>query len=368
MTVEQIHERLVAAGGLEPSEDSVRALSTEEQLAALRRDELRRIWSLMLDAGWLTYSPDGDPAVQRWHQERLEQWARESGEAGPGPELIRYRIVAQRTDPAHPGASVTTNYAYGRSVEEAVAKARRVLERPDGLYGDRGMYRVVQVTEESLSVEMRQQEEARRRYLTTILEAAVATVRGREVDDPDGELLSRLDDFFTRAVVFPDPHNGGVRPRPHQATFGWTSEPPGVEHASDPGRALAVFLLAYLDHYGLSLVQSPAECNGSHEPGCHRLEVFVRETVLPRTHPNTMERRRVLEALGEAGGLCTARTIEFSSGDVILCTREADHFEGEAPRREEPEGWHKCNARTWIDDQPYNHPHTPRPGRSGRVS
>lgn len=32
-----------------------------------------------------------------------------------------------------------------------------------------------------------------------------------------------------------------------------------------------------------------------------RLEAFVRETVLPRTHPNTTARRRVLEALGEAG-------------------------------------------------------------------
>ncbi len=258
MTVEQIHERMVAAGGLEAGEDSARPLSTEEQLAVLRRDELRRIWSLMLDAGWLTYSPDGDPAVHRWHQERLEHWARESGEAGPDPELIRYRIVAQRTDPAHPGASVTINYAYGRSVEDALGKARRVLERPHGLYGDRGMYRVVQVTEESLSVEMRQQEDARQRYLTTILEAALATVRGREVDAPDGELLSRLDDFFTRAVVFPDPHNGGVRPRPYQATFGWTSEPPGIQHASNPGRALTQFLLAYLDHHGLA-VTNPEE-------------------------------------------------------------------------------------------------------------
>ncbi|MFD9813289.1 hypothetical protein [Streptomyces sp. NPDC059080] len=257
-TAEQIHERMVAAGGLETGEDSVRPLSTEERLAALRRDELRRIWSLMLDAEWLTYSPDGDPAVHRWHQERLEHWARETGEAGPAPDLIRYRIVGQRTDPAHPGAAVTTNYAYGRSVEDAVAKARRVLERPNGLYGDRGMYRVVQVTEESLSVEMRQQEDARRRYLTTILEAAISTVRGREVDDPDGELLGSLDDFFTRAVVFPDPHNGGVRPRPHQATFGWTSEPPGIQHASNPGRALALFLLAYLDHHGLA-VTNPEE-------------------------------------------------------------------------------------------------------------
>ncbi|MFJ8602672.1 hypothetical protein ACIREM_28975 [Streptomyces shenzhenensis] len=49
--------------------------------------------------------------------------------------------------------------------------------------------------------------------------------------------------------------------------------------------------------------------------GLGRLEAFVRKTVLQHTHPNTKEQRRVLEALGEAGGLF--------SGDVILCTREA---------------------------------------------
>ncbi|MFJ8186638.1 hypothetical protein [Streptomyces sp. NPDC096105] len=57
-----------------------------------------------------------------------------------------------------------------------------------------------------------------------------------------------------------------------------------------------------------------------------RPEAFVRETVLPRTHPNTTAWRRVLEALGEAGGLCTARTVVMSSGDVILCTRKAGHY------------------------------------------
>ncbi|MDX2581646.1 hypothetical protein PV332_40145 [Streptomyces scabiei] len=122
--------------------------------------------------------------------------------------------MAQRADPEHPGASVVTNYACGRSVEEAVAKARKALEKPDGLYGDQGMYRVVEVVEESPSSELRQQEGARRRYLTTIWENATTTVRGREPDNPDAELLSRLDDFFTRAVVFPDPHtSGATRPR-----------------------------------------------------------------------------------------------------------------------------------------------------------
>ncbi len=253
LTADQVHERLVAAGGLEGHGDQTKPLSTEERLAAVRRNELGRIWNLMTGEGWETYSPEHDPDAHRWHQAQREGQERESGAAsGPDPELIRYRIVAQRTDPAHPGAALLTNYAYGRSVEEAVAKARKALEGPGGLYGDQGMYRVVEVVEESWDSELRQQEEARRRYLTIILEAAITTVRGREPDDPDADLLNRLDDFFTRAVVFPDPHNGGVHPRSHQATFGWTSEPPGIEHASDPGRALALFLLAYLDHHGLA--------------------------------------------------------------------------------------------------------------------
>ncbi len=253
LTAEQIQQRLTAEGGLESPENEPEPLSTEDRLTAVRRNELRRITALMTDEGWETYSPENDPETHRRHQEQREHWERETGEAGPARELIRYRIVAQRTDPTHTGAAVTTHYAYGRSVEDAVTTAREALEKPGGLYGDQGMYRVVEVVEESWESALRQQEDARRRYLTTILENATTTVRGREVDDPDGELLSLLDDFFTRAVVFPDPHTGGVRPRPHQATFGWTSERPYIRHASDPGRALAVFLLAYLDHHGLAV-------------------------------------------------------------------------------------------------------------------
>ncbi|MED7828352.1 hypothetical protein [Streptomyces chiangmaiensis] len=253
MTVGQIHELWVAAGGLESREDRTGPLSTEDRLAAVRRNELKRIWTLISEDGWATYSPESDPDVHRWHQAQQERQACASGETAELDPEIRYRIVAQRTDPEHPGAALLTNYAYGRSVEEAVSKVREALEKPGGVYGDQGLYRVVEVVEESPYSELRQQEEARRRYLTTILENATATVRGREPEDPDADLVSRLDDFFTRAVVFPDPHTPGVHPRPHQATFGWTSEQPYIEHASDPGRALALFLLAYLDHYGLEL-------------------------------------------------------------------------------------------------------------------
>ncbi|MFE0379085.1 hypothetical protein ACFW1M_26660 [Streptomyces inhibens] len=87
-----------------------------------------------------------------------------------------------------------------------------------------------------------------------------------------------------------------------------------------------------------------------------RLESFVRGTVLPGTRSNTTERRRVLEALGEAGGLCTARTAEMSGGDVIVCTRKAGHYDpDDLPGRKRgksdgtPGGWHKAGASIWSD-------------------
>ncbi|MDQ1013417.1 hypothetical protein QFZ82_007985 [Streptomyces sp. V4I23] len=87
-----------------------------------------------------------------------------------------------------------------------------------------------------------------------------------------------------------------------------------------------------------------------------RLEAYVRKTVLPRTHPNTTARRRVLEALGEAGGLCTARTVEMSSGDVILCTREAGHYDPDdlpgfkrGKSDGTPGGWHLAGGAIWSD-------------------
>ncbi|GAB2462652.1 hypothetical protein [Streptomyces incanus] len=95
--------------------------------------------------------------------------------------------------------------------------------------------------------------------------------------------------------------------------------------------------------------------------GLEHLEVFVRAAVLARTYPHTMERRRVLEALGEGDRLCNALAIEYSTNDVILCTRGAGHYdpEGYDPLGErDSEGWHKCNSLTWIDDRPYNYPHT----------
>ncbi|MEW2546840.1 hypothetical protein AB0910_13855 [Streptomyces sp. NPDC047002] len=77
-----------------------------------------------------------------------------------------------------------------------------------------------------------------------------------------------------------------------------------------------------------------------------RLERFVRESVLPGPHPHTTARRRVLEALGKASGLCTART-RNADGDVVVCTLDAGHYDPDdkPPFKDgKPGGWHKTDA------------------------
>lgn len=85
--------------------------------------------------------------------------------------------------------------------------------------------------------------------------------------------------------------------------------------------------------------------------GLVRLEEFVRGHVLPRTHPHTTARRRALEALGEAGSLCTART-RNADGDVVVCTLDAGHYDPDdkPPFKDgKPGGWHKADASIWND-------------------
>lgn len=86
-----------------------------------------------------------------------------------------------------------------------------------------------------------------------------------------------------------------------------------------------------------------------------RLEWFVREAVLPGTHPHTTAQRRVLEALGEAGGLCTARTrnadAERGRGRRGLHARCRALRPGRqaAVQGRKPGGWHKADASIWSD-------------------
>ncbi|MFF3748694.1 hypothetical protein ACWDFH_20790 [Streptomyces kronopolitis] len=91
-----------------------------------------------------------------------------------------------------------------------------------------------------------------------------------------------------------------------------------------------------------------------------QLERFVRESVLLRTHPHTTAWRRVLEALGEAGGLCTARALN-ADGDRIVCTLDAGHYDPDdkPPFRDgKPGGWHKADASIWDDSGAACTPHT----------
>ncbi|MFE5563119.1 hypothetical protein [Streptomyces sp. NPDC056544] len=244
LTAEQIHEQYVAADGLENREGRPRPLSAEERLTAVRRNELRRIWTLMDGTGWHAYSPERDAQADRWRQALRDRQGPENGAAvEPDSEMIRYRIVAQRTDPAHPGASVVTNYTYARSVEEAVAKVRRAKEKPGGLYGDQGLYRVVEAVEESPQSEARQLQDARERFLTAAMDAAVASLEDQSASARP-ELLGILSDFFvgavlTRAIVSPE---DGAEDRPHL-------------HARD-GEALSCLLLTHLAHHGLNLVEA----------------------------------------------------------------------------------------------------------------
>ncbi|MCX0247932.1 hypothetical protein [Streptomyces drozdowiczii] len=93
-----------------------------------------------------------------------------------------------------------------------------------------------------------------------------------------------------------------------------------------------------------------------------RLERFVRESVLPNTHPHTTARRQVLEALGEAGGLCTART-RNADGDVVVCALDAGHYDpaNQPPARGgEPGGWHKADGSIWNDSGAAAIPHAAR--------
>ncbi|WP_161182460.1 hypothetical protein [Streptomyces sp. SID4985] len=64
-------------------------------------------------------------------------------------------------------------------------------------------------------------------------------------------------------------------------------------------------------------------------------------------------------ALGEAGGLCTARRVEMSSGDVILCTRETGHYEPDdlpgfkrGKSDGTPGGWHLAAPSGVMPERP----------------
>jgi hypothetical protein len=187
----------------------------------------------------------------RW-QEQLDGEEAQEEQRGAGLSesepagLTRFRVTAQRTDETHPGAAVLTHHAYARSVEEAVAKVRRAHEKPGGVYGDQGLYRVVEVCEEGPEVQLWRREEARRLFVTTVMEAARAEACQELTGLPHPEMFGILCDFFTRAIVFP-------------GQFGFPSGTAADDaqlHTSDPARALSRLLLEHLTHHALDLVEA----------------------------------------------------------------------------------------------------------------
>lgn len=88
-------------------------------------------------------------------------------------------------------------------------------------------------------------------------------------------------------------------------------------------------------------------------PDLVRLKRYVREAVLPATYPHTTARRQVLEALREAGGLCTARTRNaHGDGDVVVCTLDAGHYDPDDKppfKDEKPGGWHKAGGQIDLE-------------------
>ncbi|MFE2611951.1 hypothetical protein ACFXDI_53835, partial [Streptomyces mirabilis] len=164
-----------------------------------------------------------------------------SEESGEPAGLTRYRVVAQRTVAEHDGAASLTHYAYARSVEEAVAKVRQAHEKPGGVYGDQGLYRVVEVCEDGQEGQARQEEGARRLFVSTVMEAAQQANKARR-QHVEPYQYGILCDFFTRAIVFP-----GQRPYDD-----------GMLHTSDPARALSSLLLSHLAIHGMRVDDTPA--------------------------------------------------------------------------------------------------------------
>ncbi|MGW6606201.1 hypothetical protein [Streptomyces sp. NPDC055036] len=207
----------------------------------------------------------------RW-QEQLDGEEAQEEEQGAGLSesepagLTRYRVTAQRTDETHPGAAILTHHAYARSVEEAVAKVRRAHEKPGGVYGDQGLYRVVEVCEDGPEVQLWRQEEARRLFVTTVMEAARAETSQELTGLPHPEMFGILCDFFTRAIVFP-------------GQFGFPSGTAADDtqlHTSDPARALSRLLLEHLTHHALDLVEADDRAP-SHLPEAEGRHLAVRD-------------------------------------------------------------------------------------------
>ncbi|MBT2439826.1 hypothetical protein J7E93_06755 [Streptomyces sp. ISL-36] len=236
LTYEQLGELIATdEDGTEPSGPA------EKHRAAVRMTELKRIRNLVSHQVFDGYTPAGDPE-ERW------QGHPASGGVRPPEQRGIYQVHARCTDPEHPGASELTNLATADSVEEAAVKVRRAKE--GNLYGSPGLYRIMEVFEDTPSNSARHMLDALSQTAAEIGSAAAAVAGAYEPGPDASDLFEVLADFFHRTVVYPwhlaypgDQGDGSIPQQPH---------------GSDHGRTLARLLLAHLEALGTPLATTAA--------------------------------------------------------------------------------------------------------------
>ncbi len=189
LTYEQLGELIATDGdGTDP------AGPAERHRAAVRLAELKRIRNLVSHQVFGGYTPAGDP-------EERGQGHPVSGGVRPPEQRGLYQVLARCTEPEHPGASEVTNLATADSVEEAAVTVRRAKQ--GNVYGPAGLYRIVEVFEDTPSNSARHMLDALSQTGSEIGRAAAAVVGAYEPGPEASDLFEVLADFFHRTVVYP---------------------------------------------------------------------------------------------------------------------------------------------------------------------
>lgn len=161
-------------------------------------------------------------------------------------DVPRYRVELESLDE---GIRRVVRIHAG-SMEEALVKVRQADHWPSsGSGGDPSGFRVVEAAEESASSEARDQRNARRRYINTIVESGLTALGKTAPDRSDEEFFDVLCDFFSRSIVWP-------------GHFGFPSgdaEPDRLLRPNDVAGVLAQLLTAHLDRHGLRVARTLPE-------------------------------------------------------------------------------------------------------------
>ncbi|MFG2979459.1 hypothetical protein ACGFYY_41545 [Streptomyces sp. NPDC048331] len=274
LTYEQLRE-LISVGG-------VGADPADRHTAAVRMTELKRIQNLVSQQAFgCGYTLAGDP-------EECGQGHPASGGVRPPEQRGLYRVLARCTEPEHPGASEVTNLATADSVEEAAVKVRRAKE--GNLHGPAGLYRIVEVFEDTPSNSARHMLDALSQAAAETGQAAAAVAGAYEPAPEATGLYEVLTDLFHRTVVHPwhlaYPGDRGDGSTPQQ--------PRGSDH----GRTLARLLMAHLEALDMPLANSAPHALSA--PPTHDADAYGQE-LAPVAEPTpapapALEARDVLAA------------------------------------------------------------------------